>query len=107
MRDHGNMPLLHWTSDNAPLRAKAQIMHEEPVILQMPDTFQMPLNGEKFAGKLDEETGILYDCNGLKALNWLAIQNHEPDLSIIAQACDYSSSLVDIDSMHNRVIVHD
>lgn len=107
MRDHENMPVLNWTSDNAPLRAKAQIMHEEPVILQMPDTFVAPLNDESFAGKLHEESGIIYDCNGLKALNWLAIQNHEPDLSIIAEACAYSSSLVDIDIIHNRLIVHD
>lgn len=107
MRDYGNMPVLDWAVDNAPLKAKAQIMHEEPVILQMPETFDASLHGEAFAGKLHEETGIMYDCDGSKALGWLATRNQEPDLNIIAEACAYSSSLVDIDGARKRLIVHD
>lgn len=107
MRDYGNMPVLDWTADKTPLKAKAQIMHEEPVILQMPITFDASLSGEEFAGKLHQETGILYDCDGSRALSWLADQNHEPDLNIIAEACAYSSSLVDIDGARMRLIVHD
>ena len=107
MRDYGNMPVLDWAGDNAPLKAKAQIMHEEPVILQMPETFDASLHGEVFDGKLHEETGIIYDCDGSKVLGWLATQNHEPDLNIIAEACAYSSSRVDIDNTGKRLIVHD
>ena len=87
------MPVLNWTDGNAPIKAKSQIVHEEPVILQMPNTFDVDLNGEKFSGILHEATGILYNCDGHKALSWLADQCHEPDLKIVAEACAYSSSL--------------
>ena len=107
MRDYGNMPILDWTGDKAPLKAKAQIMHEEPVILQMPSTFDITLNEEHFSGKQHEDTGILYNCDASEALSWLATQNNEPDLNIIAEACAYSSSLVDIDGARKRLIVHD
>lgn len=107
MRDYSNIPILDWNNDKAPLKAKAQITHEEPVILQMPDTFDAHLDREQFACKLHEDTGILYDCDGYKVLSWLATRNNEPDLNIIAEACAYSSSLVDIDSNRKRLIVHD
>lgn len=82
-------------------------MHEEPVILQMPNTFEIDLNGERFSGILHEATGILYNCDGSNALSWLADQTHEPDLNFIAEACAYSGSLVDIDGSRKRLIVHD
>ena len=107
MRDYSNMPVLNWTGANTPVKAKAQIMHEEPVILQMPDTFNASLEGERFSGRLDEETGIRFNCDGSKLFRWLAIQNKDHDLCVIADACAYSSSLVDIDGVNNRLIVHD
>ncbi len=107
MRDYSNMPVLNWTGVNTPVRAKAQIMHEEPVILQMPDTFDASLDAERFSGRLDEETGIRFNYEGSKLLRWLATQNKDPDLGLIADACAYSSSLVDIDAINNRLIVHD
>ena len=107
MRDYGNMPVLNWDEDKVPLKAKAQIMHEEPVILQMPAGFDVSLDGSEFDCKLHEDTGILYNCDGFRALSWLADQNQEPALRIIADACAYSSSLVDIDSAQRRLIVHD
>ena len=107
MRDYSNMPVLDWTGENAPVKAKTQIMHEEPVILQMPDTFDASLDVEQFSGRIDEETGIRFNCDGSKLLRWLATQNKDPDLDVIADACAYSSSLVDIDGINNRLIVHD
>ena len=107
MRDYSNIPVLNWTDDKAPLKAKAQIEREEPVILQMPDTFNTYLNGEDFAGRLHTESGIQYDCDGSKVMCWLAIQNHEPDLHIDAEACASSSSLEDLDGVRNWLIVHD
>ena len=107
MRDYSNMPVLTWNGANTPLKAKSQIMHEEPVNLQMPDTFDASLDAERFSGRLDEETGIRFNCEGSKLLRWLATQNKDPDLGVIADACAYSSSLVDIDGVNNRLIVHD
>ena len=107
MRDYSNMPVLNWSQDKAPQKAKAQILHEEPVILQMPDSFDASLDIDEFAGKLQEDTGMLYDCDGFTVLRQLAIQNQEPSLNIVAEACAESSSRVDIDNTHKRLIVHD
>ena len=48
MRDYNNMPVVDWSGEYAPIKAKTRIMHKEPVILQMPSTFDVSLNGEKF-----------------------------------------------------------
>lgn len=39
MRDHGNMPKLDWLDRASVHKAKAQILHQEPVILRMPEGF--------------------------------------------------------------------
>ena len=77
MCDYSNMPVLDWSGEYAPIKAKTQIMHEEPVILQMPNTFDVSLNGEKFSGKLNPENGIQFNCNGFKVFVWLAKQNRD------------------------------
>jgi len=107
MRDYDNMPVLNWNEDKAVLRAKAQIMREEPVILQMPDSFDASLSGEAYGCKLQEETGVYYDCNGGEMLKRLAENNKLHDLKTVAEACIESSSLVDIDHARKRIIVHD
>jgi len=107
MRDYGNMPLLHWTDDKTALRAKAQILHQEPVILQMPDTFDASLDNDDYGCILHEETGILYNCDGGRLLHRLAQQNQLPDLNLVADACTASNSQVDIDRARKRLIVHD
>ncbi len=107
MRDYKNIPVLDWKVNNAPIKAKAQIMHQEPVILQMPDDFDASLDGDQFACKLQENTGIFYDCEGGNTIQQLAAQNHLPSLDTIAKACIESSSQVDIDGVHKRIIVHD
>ena len=43
MRDYDNMPVLDWRDDKAPQKAKAQILRQEPVVLQMPDDFDASL----------------------------------------------------------------
>jgi hypothetical protein len=107
MRDYDNMPVLDWRDDKAPQKAKAQILRQEPVVLQMPDDFDAALvDGEEFDCELHKETGILHDCGG-RVLSRLAEQNQLPSLNIVAEACIESSSRVDIDSARKRLIVHD
>ena len=50
MRDHGNMPVLDWRVSKAPFKTKAQIVHKEPVILQIPRGFDASLGGQDFSG---------------------------------------------------------
>jgi len=107
MRDYDNMPVLDWSAPQAPIKAKAQILHQEPVILQMPDSFDPSLDGEVFGCELQGDSGILYNCEGGNVLNRLAIQNELTDLTMLAEACFQSGSQVDIDSEHKRIIVHD
>lgn len=106
MRDYGNMPRLDWNADNAALKAKAQILRQEPVILNMPASFDAMLDGDVYGCKIDADSGILYDCDG-EAVHRLAEQNHLRDLDIVAEACVRSSSQVDIDAANRRLIVHD
>lgn len=107
MRDYGNMPVLDWSEAKAPQKAKAQILHQEPVILQMPDDFNTDLDAEKFGCKRQGNDGMLYDCDGGKVLDHLAGKNALAGLDIVANACAKSSSQVDIDSARSRIIVHD
>jgi len=107
MRDYDNMPELDWSDAKAAQKAAAQIIHQEPVILQMPGGFDTSLDGEAFGCELQESSGILYNCDGGRVLRQLAMQNHLPDLDIVAAACIRSSSQVDIDGTQKRIIVHD
>lgn len=107
MRDYDNIPVLDWKEDNAAIKAKAQIMHQEPLVLQMPDNFDTTVDDENCGCKFKRDTGILYDCDGGKTLHLLARQNHFAELNIVVEACIISSSQVDIDSTHNRIVVHD
>jgi hypothetical protein len=107
MRDYSNIPLLDWTEDRAALKARAQILRQEPVILQMPDTFDACLDNDDYGCSLHEETGILYNCDGGRLLHSLAQRNQLSGLDQIAEACSESSSQVDIDPTRKRLIVHD
>lgn len=107
MRDYDNMPVLDWNDHNAPLKAKAQILHQEPVILQMQDDFDTSVDGAEFDCDPEESSGILCNCDGGKVLGQLAALNRLPSLNIIADACTRSSSQVDLDSTQRRLIIHD
>jgi hypothetical protein len=107
MRDHGNMPVLDWSDAKAPQKAKAQILHQEPIILQMPNDFDADIDGDEFGCALQEDSGTLLNCRGSGVLNSLATKNALPGLKIVADACAESNSQVDIDMAHKRIIVHD
>ena len=107
MRDYGNMPVLEWSDSSAPYKAKAQILHQEPVILQMPQEFDGSIDGDLYGCRIQDDGGILYDCDGGRVLDRLATRNALPGLHIIAEACEQSNSQIDIDIAGKRIIVHD
>jgi hypothetical protein len=106
-RDYANMPVLEWNPAMDLQKAELQILHQEPVILQMPDSIDLNLDAREYGCQVQEDTGILYDCDGGRALHQLAERNRLPSLEVIAEACDESRSQVDIDPAHKRLIVHD
>ena len=107
MRDYDNLPILKWSDRYAPKKAEAQILRQEPVILEMPESFDVSIEGDDFSCKRHEDTAMLYDCDGGKVLRKLAMQNQVASLNDIAEACTRSGSRVDIDSAGRRLVVHD
>lgn len=107
MHDYDNIPVLDWNDDHAAAKARAQILRQEPVVLQMPDDFETELEGEAFSCKQQDPSGVLYDCDGGKLLSRLARANHLTELQALADACAQSSSQVDLDRAGKRLIVHD
>lgn len=107
MRDYDNMPVLDWRDTNTAHKAKAQILHQEPVILQMPEDFDTALAAESIDCELQMDTGILVNCDGGEMLTQLAERNQLPELALVAEACVKSNSQVDIDTARKRLIVHD
>jgi len=107
MRDYSNMPTLTWNDGDAALRAKAQILHKEPLILKMPPSFDARVNAKECGCAFDEASSILFNCDGGKVLRELAEHNQLPKLDIVAEACIESNSQVDVDRSLNRLIVHD
>lgn len=107
MYNYSNVPVLNWSDEKAPYKAKAQILREEPVILQMPFDFRLNVEGDEFGCELEKDSGILYDCDGGKILEQVARETRLHGLEIIADACVQTSSLVDIDRERQRIIIHD
>lgn len=107
MRDYSNIPVLKWNDQASTAKAKLQILHQEPVVLEMPEHYAYEFDGEAAQCKLQEETGIFYDCEPQPILDSLSHLNADPDLKAVADACVESSSRIDIDPNGRRIIVHD
>lgn len=107
MRDYGNMPTLKLQDQGSVHRAKAQILHEEPLILELPEGVDLSVEPETCGGHLDPATGIHYNCDGGKTLSRLARQAHLPDLEQLAIAAAETRAEVDVDAGGHRLIIHD
>jgi hypothetical protein len=106
-RDYSNMPELDLNDDTSIQKAKAQILHQEPLILVLPANINVELNWEQYDCEFDENSDIHYDCNGGKALEELTKKNQRPDFMELSEACIESGSLVDVDRENRRLIFHD
>ena len=93
-RDYSNMPQLALSDKAAISKAKQQILHQEPLIMSLPEEIDMQLNWKDCNCKYDERSEIHYNCDGGKAMSELAKRANHPEFSQLAQACDESSSLV-------------
>ena len=107
MRDYHNMPRLNWQESHSIGKAKSQIRHQEPVVLNMPMDFVMDVEPEYHHCKYDERTGVLYDCTPDPLLDQLASLNRSPALKELGEICVITSSRVDLDQEKKRIIIHD
>lgn len=58
-------------------------------------------------GTAEPDSGMQRNCEGGGLLRKLAELNDMPKLKDIADACEYSSSRIDIDPSGARIIFHD
>lgn len=107
MRDYHNMPRLNWQESHSLGKAKNQVRHQEPVILNMPMDFVMDIEADACHCQYDERTGVLYDCLPDGLLDHLADLNHSPELKELGEICITTSSRVDVDQEKKRIIIHD
>ena len=108
MYDYDNMPSLNWSGEATVHHAKAQLLREEPVVLNMPAGFDFFVEDPEACGcALDTDHGILYNCDPKGALGALAGRNQESGVDELMDAAVESGSRVDIDVTGRRIILHD
>ncbi len=106
MRDYGNMPKLDWQDDKPTLaRVKAQLVREEPVILQLPDGFDLDFDAR--ACDCEGESDMLLDCQPEAVFTALAESNNMPALTEIGEQAREAGQIVDVDRAGQRLILHD
>ncbi len=107
MRDYSNMPSLSLHEHGNVYRAKAQILHAEPLILLLPEEISLHADLDGCGCRIDAQSAIPHDCDGAKALMRLAEHTGLTDLKILAEAAAEVSAGVDIDADGHRIIIHD
>jgi hypothetical protein len=106
-RDYSNMPQLDLSDKEAIKKAKIQIVHQEPLILSLPDDIDLQLEWSSFNCEYDQSADIHFNCDGGPSMSELANRNNYPEFSELAEACNQSSSLVDFDVRNNHLVFHD
>lgn len=107
MRDYGNMPVLKWQGTISAKKAAAQIHHAEPLILEMPDNFQMKVDATACGCREGSKAGNHIDCNAEYTLKALAKDNDLPELAQLAQTAHAAGQVVDIDTDSRHIVIHD
>jgi len=107
MTDYGNIPVLKWQGSISAKKASAQIHHAEPLILQMPEDFRMGIDAPACGCHEGTKAGIQVDCNAERSLNALSETNDLPELAMLARVAQKAGQVVDIDTDHRRIVIHD
>ena len=107
MRDYSNMPALEWQGEISAKKALAQVHHAEPVILQMPEGFQMSIDTTACGCKPGKSEGQHIDCHAEDTLKALASSNDEQALVELAEVAHEAGQVVDIDTENRRIVIHD
>lgn len=107
MRDYSNMPEIRLADAADVARAKNQILHQEPIIVTVPEGFSFTLDNADTSCQCDDETGIYYDCDATSILSELADANGMQALAELAEVCRDSGSRFDLDAARHRIVIHD
>lgn len=107
MRDYSNLPHVQWEHENSVYMARAQVEREEPLIIDMPEGFELEVDGEACGCTWHEETGIFINCDPEPTLGGLARRNGSEDMSQLAEVTREMGLTVDVDRNGKRLIIHD
>ncbi|MBS4095497.1 MAG: hypothetical protein KGZ83_01495 [Sulfuricella sp.] len=108
MRDYGNMPVMTWEgSKNSVVKARAQIMHGEPLIMEMGADFGIGVDAKACGCRIIDEGKRLLGCEPRCTLSQLAGANGQPALAIVGEAAAQAGLLVDLDLVRPRIIIYD
>lgn len=107
MRDYRNIPVLNWQGAMSSKKAIAQVHHEEPVILQMPEDFSLGIDAAGCDCKRGHNPAHHIDCHAADTLKALATENNEPSLAELADIAHEAAQVVDIETDTRRIIIHD
>ena len=107
MKDYENMPKLIWKDAVSTRKAMAQVHHAEPVIIQLPEDFNLGIDVDSCGCLPGRHAEHHIDCQAQAILQQLAQINNQPEFSELAQVAHEASQLVDVDTLARRIIIHD
>ena len=107
MRNYNNLPVMAWDVENSALRARAQILHGEPLILEMGDGFDINVDASDCGCQTVDKGKHLGGCAPKRTLYLLAEANHLPALAEVGEAAEQAGLLVDLDMKSSRIIIYD
>ena len=106
MRDYDNMPKIDWHNDKATLvRIKAQINLQEPVIIRLPDDFNLTV--DTLACGCETKPDLLLRCQPQTLFAALAENNDLPVLNELGKLAHDRGQVVDIDQAKQSLVVYD
>ena len=106
MRDYDNMPKIDWQDDRATLaRIKAQINLQEPLIIRLPDDFNLML--DPVACACEKKSDMLLRCQPQSLFSALAKNNDLPVLNELGKLAHDRGQVVDVDLVKRSLVVYD
>lgn len=107
MRDYDNLPIMAWDNGHSAGRVRAQLLHEEPLILQMENAFEVSAEGPT-GGCHPHGDGERYlGCDPQSVLGMLADNNGWPELRAVGAAAAKAGFVADLEPARGRIVLHD
>ena len=107
MRDYSNIPVIKLEDSISLKKAEAQVHHAEPVIIQLPEHFNIVIDPKLCCcDKTDNPTHYL-NCKIDIVLKILALENDLSELKNLADIAHEAGQVIDIETDTRRIIIHD
>ncbi len=106
MRDYDNMPKIDWQDDKSTLaKIKAQVSLQEPLIIHLPEGFELTFDASACGCKGGSET--LLRCQPQALLGVLAEANDLPGLLELGDLAHSKGQVIDVDLARRHLIIYD